>query len=41
MQSPKPELWPVPFSNLLLALSAISPRLGDFAMAKTISKRTR
>jgi len=41
MQSPKPELWPVPFSNLLLAIAAVFPKLADWSMAKSINQRTR
>jgi NAD(P)-dependent dehydrogenase (short-subunit alcohol dehydrogenase family) len=38
---PRPELWPVPFSSLLLAFAAAFPRLADWSMARTVNRRTR
>lgn len=41
IRKPKPELWPVFGSQILLAISALFPRLGDFGMARTVGRRTR
>ncbi len=41
IERPRPELWPVAFSHLLLALPGIFPRLADYAMARSIQRRTR
>lgn len=41
IRRPRPELWPVPFSAWMLAVAAVFPRLGDWAMAQTVNRRTR
>jgi short-subunit dehydrogenase len=41
IEHPRPELWPVPLSHLLLAFAAAFPRLVDRAMARAIRSRTR
>lgn len=41
MRKPRPELWPVFGSALLLAVASAFPRLADFGMANTIGRRTR
>ena len=41
MANPRPELWPVFGSSLLLALAAAIPSLGDWSMARSIWNRTR
>ncbi len=41
IRHPRPELWPVPLSHLLLVLPALFPRLADWSMSRTIGRRTR
>lgn len=41
MRHPKPELWPVLGSHYMLAICALFPRLSDWAMARTVYRRTR
>lgn len=41
IDKPRPELWPVFGSQLMLAIAACFPRLADFGMAKTVGNRTR
>jgi short-subunit dehydrogenase len=41
MERPKPELWPVWGSRYLLAFAATFPRLADWAMGRTVGRRTR
>lgn len=41
IKHPKPELWPVLGSKWMLAFAAAFPRFADWAMARTIYRRTR
>jgi short-subunit dehydrogenase len=41
IRRPRPEVWPMRAARLGLALAALFPRLGDFAMSKTVGKRKR
>jgi short-subunit dehydrogenase len=41
IKRPRPELWPVFGSRWMLGLAAVAPRLGDWAMARTVGNRTR
>ena len=41
IRRPRPELWPVPLSHLMLVIPALLPRLADWSMSRTISRRTR
>jgi short-subunit dehydrogenase len=41
IRRPRPELWPAFLSRYLLVLAALSPRLGDWSMARTVGRRTR
>jgi short-subunit dehydrogenase len=41
MEHPKPELWPVVGSRWLLVMAAAFPWLADWAMGRTVGRRTR
>ena len=41
IRRPRPELWPVAFSRLGLVLATLWPRMTDWAMGRTVAKRTR
>ncbi len=41
IRRPRPELWPVWGSNALLSFATLFPRIGDWAMGRTVLKRTR
>jgi NAD(P)-dependent dehydrogenase (short-subunit alcohol dehydrogenase family) len=41
IRRPRPELWTVPFGGWALALAVTFPRIADWAMGRTVYRRTR
>jgi len=41
IEKPRPEVWPVWGSNVLLSIASLLPGLADYAMARTVRRRVR